>query len=608
MSERFHVDLGGLVDLLSTHLYATPGVYVRELLQNAVDALAARRALEPDAPAAVHLDAADGALTVTDTGIGLTADEARSLLSTIASSSKRDALLGGGRREFLGQFGIGLLSAFTVASQVVVRSRSARPDAAPMEWVGRADGTFTVTELPDADLPVGSRVTLTARPGFEHWLEASTVMALAREYGGLLDADISMSVDVPGIGVRRRRLSQPELPWRVHYSSPAARERALVAHCEATFGFEPLAIIDLDAEAAGLTGVGYVLPAAVAPGAGHSRVYLKRMLLGAQVPGLLPDWAFFLRACVDAEALTPAASREQLRDDEVLAGVRAALGRQIVAWVKRTSDAGTPTARRFLETHHLALRAIAVADDDVLDLVARVLPFESSAGPLRLVDAARDGEILYAATTEEYRAIAPIAAAQGLAVVNAGYVYDADLLARLAGRPGWTTRAFTTRDIEGVLALPDSARENAAAPALAAARELMAHRDADVVLRVFEPSSCPAVLVRDRDAERRRDLDAERDAAPDLWGGLLDSLADVGHQTRTRTLALNDASPLVSTLLASSPASDAFAAGLVAVYATALLRSGEPLRGPDADDLNAALTTLLTERLDGADPSIQEPS
>ncbi|MGO4428060.1 HSP90 family protein, partial [Streptomyces sp. MCAF7] len=46
----FQVDLRGLVDLLSHHLYSSPRVYLRELMQNAVDALTARQSLEPAAP------------------------------------------------------------------------------------------------------------------------------------------------------------------------------------------------------------------------------------------------------------------------------------------------------------------------------------------------------------------------------------------------------------------------------------------------------------------------------------------------------------------------------------------------------------------------------
>ena len=50
MDLSFQVDLRGVVDLLSHHLYSSPRVYLRELLQNAVDATTARLATEPDGP------------------------------------------------------------------------------------------------------------------------------------------------------------------------------------------------------------------------------------------------------------------------------------------------------------------------------------------------------------------------------------------------------------------------------------------------------------------------------------------------------------------------------------------------------------------------------
>lgn len=112
-ANSFQVDLRGLVDLLSHHLYSSPRVYVRELLQNAVDAVTARQALDPEAEIRIRLSASAGRVTIEDSGIGLTAAEAHSLLATIGRSSKRGGEHGleTTRREFLGQFGIGLLAA-----------------------------------------------------------------------------------------------------------------------------------------------------------------------------------------------------------------------------------------------------------------------------------------------------------------------------------------------------------------------------------------------------------------------------------------------------------------------------------------------------------------
>jgi len=96
-SYTFQVDLRGLVDLLSQHLYSSPRVYVRELRQNAVDATTARRQADPvgSAPPGITISIGDVGLEIADSGIGLTEAEAHRFLATIGNSSKRDDLAGG---------------------------------------------------------------------------------------------------------------------------------------------------------------------------------------------------------------------------------------------------------------------------------------------------------------------------------------------------------------------------------------------------------------------------------------------------------------------------------------------------------------------------------
>ena len=93
--ENFRVDLRGIVDLLSTAIYSTPQVYLRELIQNGVDAITARQRLEAGfrttgitiTPAGVGGEG----LSITDDGVGLTGDEIVEFLSTVGASIKRDA-------------------------------------------------------------------------------------------------------------------------------------------------------------------------------------------------------------------------------------------------------------------------------------------------------------------------------------------------------------------------------------------------------------------------------------------------------------------------------------------------------------------------------------
>ena len=115
MSERFQVDLAGMVDLLSRHLYSGPEAYLRELIQNAVDAVTARLAVDPDAEARIRLstdvdEQGRSVLQVTDTGIGLTPDEAKMVFSRFW---RADA----GRTRESGGLGIGL----SVVKEIVER-------------------------------------------------------------------------------------------------------------------------------------------------------------------------------------------------------------------------------------------------------------------------------------------------------------------------------------------------------------------------------------------------------------------------------------------------------------------------------------------------------
>ncbi len=627
-SHAFQVDLHGIVDLLARHLYSGPRVYLRELLQNGVDALTARHGLDPDAPATVRLrPLADGSLTVTDSGIGLTLAEARELLATVGRSSKRDLDLGLGREEFLGQFGIGLLSAFMVADEIELVSRSARePDAVPVRWRGHADGSYELVPLPDADVPVGSTVRLRPRRDMDHWLVGETVTALATEFGSLLPVDVAVEVPlapvgpasgsahargavdepVPADGRPRaghvwRRISEPALPWAQTVDDQVSRERALARYCERTLGFTPLASIELEVPLAGVSGVAYVLPAAVPPGGGGShRVYLKRMLLGTRVEGLLPEWAFFVRCVLDATNLRPTASREQLYTDEVLLATQEALAGAVRDWTLRTLDSSTALARQFVTTHHLAVRSLALTDDTMLDLAARILPYETTDGQLTLAEVAEQhGRVVYATTLEEYRRIAPVARAQGMAVVNAGYVYDADLLARYAARSAGEVRPLGAGDIAQVLNPLTPERELVTLDAVRAGDRVLRPLDCELVVRDFEPAGLPAVLLHDRDGDHQRDLARTVAEADDLWSDLLAGFAE---PAAARQLVLNDRSPLVRDLLAAPPG-EVFTAGLRSLYVSALLLAGEPLRARESELMTGSMAVLLREGLRDRTPA-----
>ncbi len=594
MGNTFQVDLRGIVDLLSHHLYASPRVYVRELLQNAVDAITARRADDPHVPAAVLIEppevTGDGTLRVRDTGIGLTEAQVHELLATIGRSSKRDEL-GFARHEFLGQFGIGLLSCFLVADEIRVRTR--RGDAPAVRWTGYADGRYEVAAVPPGDAgEPGTTVTLVPRRGAEHWLAGATVTQLARLYGSLLP----VAVSVAGTDV-----TTGAPPWSPAAGpTPAARRAGLVAYAEQALGFIPFDVIELSVPEAGLTGAAFVLPTPVNPAtrAGH-RVYLKRMLLSEGVDGLLPEWAFFARCVVDATELRPTASREALYDDGLLEATREALGDQLRGWLVRLATTAPRRLAEFLQVHHLGVKALALHDDEMLRLVEQWWPMETNTGQMTLAEfRQRHGVIRYTATLDEFRQLAAVAAAQDLAVVNGGYTYDSEIIARLPGLDRSTlVERLEPTDLTTRFEALDTATELALRPFLAAAQRSLDRLGCEVVLRSYEPVSLPALYLVTRSAAFHDELRATRERADDVWAGVLDAIADSGPPERPQ-LVLNHRNPLVRRVTSLGDP-DLVALAVEALYGQALLLGYHPIRPADAALLNTSFLGLLGRAVPG---------
>ncbi|MFD6151730.1 HSP90 family protein [Streptomyces sp. NPDC060243] len=581
----FQVDLRGLVDLLSHHLYASPRVYLRELLQNAVDALTARRAADPDAPSRIRLRTGDHSLSITDTGIGLSERDMHELLATIGRSSKRGDGLEAARSGFLGQFGIGLLACFVVAERIRVVSRSARtPDAAPVEWTARDDGSYTVRVLDVAAHPeAGTTVRLEARRGSEEWLTPRRVVELARHFGSLLPYDIR---------VDDAAVTGDAAPWAATYATPQARRAALVAHCRDVFGFAPLDTIDLDLPAAGVRGVAYVLPGAVSPAqrAGH-RVHLKGMLLTERADGLLPDWAFFVRCVLDTDTLRPTASREALYEDEALAAVRDTLGARVRDWLTGLAASAPERLERFIAVHHLGVKSLALHDPELLRTMLPWLPFETTDGRVPLTEFARRHPVVhFTRTVEEFRQVAAIASAQGIGVVNGGYTYDSELVEALPHvLPGATVAELDGETVTAHLDAVDGADELALAPFLATARARLDALGCDVALRAFHPVTVPALHLDDRQARHEQARQEAAEEADALWSGILGSLR--GETPRAR-LVLNHLNPLVRRI-ASLPNTELAGTAVEALYGQSLLMARRPLRPADSALLNRAFAGLL---------------
>jgi molecular chaperone HtpG len=575
-AESFRVDLRGIVGILSHHLYSSPRVYLRELLQNARDAVVAARALDlgPDIPDPIEIevDPGSGTLTVRDRGIGLTEPEMREVLATIGASSKRDHLLAS-RRQFLGQFGIGLLSCFLIADRIEVRSRSARtPDAATWVWVGRSDGTFTIDTCDQPLSTAGTEVRLVARPDDREWVGPQRVRLLAERFVSLLDVPITVRI----ASQPPEPVSGRTPPWRLPTDEAET-------WCRRELGFYPLAVLPIDLAVSGVAGVAFLTdtPGQVGTHRGNS-VWSRGMFVAADNTQLLPDWAYFARLAVETGDLSLTASRESLQEGDLLDTVRDRVGDQLRDGIEAFADRDPAGFGQFTHVHAKGLLAMATADEDMLRFVIAHLLWETSAGPMALPAAlSRFSVVRYATTEADFATFRSLLAAQGSLLVNGSYVYGTQILS-LASEQDDRARAMGRFDSGRFL---DSMREPPGAAAFGEriAREaavLLDRLGVEILVRTFEPDS---VAVLHLPGVARADDPVDQDP----WSEFVDESNGSSAPAGPRTV-LNLASGTVQTLAAIE---DPVLLGeaLVGLHTVGVLAAGQPLD----DDLRVLLNRSL---------------
>src|SRR5438874_8330915 len=155
-SYEFRAEVQQLLSILVHSLYTDRETFLRELISNASDALhrvqfemlTNRDVHDAEAELAIRIavDEAARTITIADSGIGMTGEELAEQLGTIAHAGVRallEHLEAGQRGDLIGQFGVGFYSAFVVAEEVTVISRSYRPDSQAAPSHSRGHGTFT---------------------------------------------------------------------------------------------------------------------------------------------------------------------------------------------------------------------------------------------------------------------------------------------------------------------------------------------------------------------------------------------------------------------------------------------------------------------------------
>ena len=631
---RFQVNLGGMIEILSDHLYSSPDVYIRELLQNGVDAITARTIWEREtagkaiadqnktadqgvdadhnttaSQGTIVLEIEEGSrLVFSDNGQGLTEDEIHQFLAVIGESSKRNPKNGRIRTDYIGRFGIGLLSCFMVSDEIRMRTKSCKGNSPVLEWTGKPDGTYTIRELSQSSLEdsdpisqtqtaagrgmnmaVGTQVILEAKPGREDYFTEKVIRKLLVYYGLLLPFPV-----IVRIHGREEQINPSYLPW----DGRETNKQELLLFGQMMFEEQFLDCVPLRSEKGNVSGVAYIVKYPVLPSArGSHRIYLKNMLLTEKGDNLIPDWAVFTKCIINATDLRPTASREGFYVDEVLDEAREAIEDALIGYIADMAENNKELFDTFFRIHRLTLMSLALATPKLFGILVDYCEFETTRGIQSGYDLRSCGEpLVYAPTEAKYKQLSQLFFAQDKLLINVSYVHSLELLSRMGQVYDLEVHAVDDWSVDDLMQdlSPDDQDESFAFQK--AANRILKAYDCRAELKYFSPYNQPTFYMMDEKILLKRQITASRSQADSMFFQMLDAFAAEIPSDTAAVLYFNYNNPLVKKLAAVESEPD-LKLLVEILYVQALQIGGFVLHNNELGMLNRNILTLMERGL-----------
>ncbi|MFL5336635.1 MAG: molecular chaperone HtpG [Geminicoccaceae bacterium] len=352
--QPFEADVSRVLDLVINSLYKEREIFLRELISNASDAcdklryqsLAQPELLgdDPELKIRILADEAEGLLTVSDNGVGMSREDLVENLGTIARSGTGKFLeqLSGQRDhdlKLIGQFGVGFYSVFMVADRVVVQTRRAGEEQG---WLWASDGRngYTVQEAP-GPLPRGTAVTLHMKADAKEFLDSWKVRQIVRTYSDHIGNPIILE-HRPKAGDTKTNLAEPQqineasAIWTRPKSEISEEQYKEFYHHVAHAFDEPFARVHFTAEGTLSYTALLFVPGSRPfdlndPKRRHGvKLYVRRVFITSDLETLMPRYLRFVSGVVDSEDLQLNVSRETLQHGAVIAKMRKALVRRLL--------------------------------------------------------------------------------------------------------------------------------------------------------------------------------------------------------------------------------------------------------------------------------------
>lgn len=202
---KINVTTENIFPVIKKFLYSDHEIFLRELISNAVDATQKIKTLASvgdfkgelgDLTIRVKIDSKAGTLTVSDSGVGMTADEIEKYINQIAFSGAEEFLAKYKNQSngIIGHFGLGFYSSFMVSDRVDIITRSWKDDAKAVKWSCDGSPDFTMDDDVQRDSR-GTDIVLHLSDDSKEFLEESRINGLLNKYCRFLPIEIAFGTE-----------------------------------------------------------------------------------------------------------------------------------------------------------------------------------------------------------------------------------------------------------------------------------------------------------------------------------------------------------------------------------------------------------------------------
>jgi molecular chaperone HtpG len=348
----FQAETQQLLDILIHSLYSEREIFLRELVSNASDALNRLQfeqltnadIIDPDLPLEIRITVDKDAktLTITDTGIGMTAEEVRDNLGTIARSGAKNfmqALKDAPNKDtatnIIWQFGVGFYSVFMAADKVRVITRSYKSDAEAIAWEASGGTEYTVEPADKAQR--GTEITLYLKEDAEEFLQPWRIKNVVTKHSDYVGFPIYVGDD-------EKPANKQTALWRQSPRDVTDEEYKNFYQMLSMDFAEPLLKIHMRADVPmQFYALLYVPTTAEAspfsprkePGL---KLYARKVLIDDYNKDLLPEYLMFMQGVVDSEDIPLSVTRETVRANRIMANLKKTITNKVLSELKQMAN------------------------------------------------------------------------------------------------------------------------------------------------------------------------------------------------------------------------------------------------------------------------------